>query len=76
MMLGTFRCSSSFDSGNPFSENVTRTISSTSDDLQLDITLRIHERISEFLSLGHYPSSLRNRRDARTHLVEGKKKKR
>ena len=48
----------------------THTISSTLDDLQLDITLRIHERISEFLSLWHYPPSLRNHRDARTHSVE------
>jgi len=74
--LGTFRCPSSFDGGDPFSAKATRTISSTLDDLQLDITLRIHEWISEFLSLWHYPSSLRNRRDARTHSVESKKKKR
>ena len=51
MTLGTFRCPSSFDSGDPFSAKATHTISSTLDDLQLDITLWIHERISEFLSL-------------------------
>ena len=66
----------SFDDGDPFSAKTTRTISSTLDDLQSDITLQIHERISEFLSLRHYPSSLRNRRDARTHSVERKRKKR
>ena len=74
--LGTFRCPSSFDDGDPFSTKATCTISSMLDDLQPDITLRIHERISEFLSLRHYPSSLRNRRDARTHSVERKRKKR
>ena len=75
-MLGTLWCPSSFDDGDPFSAKATRTISSTLDDLQLDITLWIHERISKFLSLWHYPSSLRNHRDAWTHLVERKKKKR
>ena len=37
------------------------TVSSTLDDLQLDITLQIHERICEFFSPWHYPLLLRNR---------------
>jgi len=76
MTLGTFRCPSSFDDGDPFSAKTTRTISSMLNDFRLDITLWIHERISEFRSLWHYPSSLRNRCDGRTRLVERKKKKR
>ena len=36
--LGTFQCPSTFDGGDPFSAKATRTISSTLDDLQLDIT--------------------------------------
>ena len=75
-MLDTLQCSSSFGSGDPFSAKAAHTISSTLDDLQLDITLWIHERISEFRSLWHYPPSLRNRRDAWTHSVEREKKKR
>ena len=63
-MLGTFWCPSSFNGGDPFSAKATHTISSMLDNLQLDITLRIHEQISESLSLWHYPSSLRNHRDA------------
>ena len=66
----------SFDDGDPFSAKATHTISSTLDDLQLDIMLWIHERISEFLSLWHYPPALRNRRDEWTHSVEREKKKR
>ena len=54
----------------------THTISSMLDDLQVNMTLRIHEWISEFLSLWHYPPSLRNRRNTRTHSVEREKKKR
>ena len=61
--LGTLQYSSSFGGIKLFPTKAARTISSTLDDLQPDITLWIHERISEFLSLWHYPSSLRNRRD-------------
>ena len=50
-MFGTLQRSSSFDDSDPFSAKATHTISSMLDDLQLDITLRIHEQISEFLSL-------------------------
>ena len=73
--LGTLQCSSSFDSGGPFSAKAARTISSMLDDLQLDITLQIHDWIYEFFSPWHYPLSVRNRRDARTHSVERKKKR-
>ena len=76
MTLGTLQRSSSFGGGDPFLAKAARAISSTLDDIQLDITLWIHEQISEFLSLWHYPSSLRNRRDARTHSAERKKKER
>ena len=48
---GTLQCSSSFSGSNLFSAKAACTTSSTLDDIQLDITLRIHERISEFLSL-------------------------
>ena len=73
--LDTLQCPSSFDGSDPFSAKATRTISYTLDKLQLNITLWIHERIGEFLSLWHNLSSLRNRRDARTHSVERKKKR-
>ena len=51
MTLGTLQCPFSFDGSDPFSAKATRTISYTLDDLQLDITLQIHEQIDEFLSL-------------------------
>ena len=66
----------SFGGSGPFLAKVADTISSTLDDLQLNITLRIHERIYEFFSPWHYPPSLRNRHDAQTHSVEREKKKR
>ena len=50
MMLSTLQCPSFFGSGDPFSAKAACTISSMLDDLQLDITLRIHERICEFFS--------------------------
>ena len=37
--FGTLQCPSSFGSDDPFSAKVARTISSTLDDLWLDITL-------------------------------------
>ena len=37
--LDTLQCPSSFGSGDPFSTKATRTISSTLDDLQVDIAL-------------------------------------
>ena len=45
------------------------------DDLQLDITLWIHERIYESSPL-HYPLSLRNCHDARMHSARRKKEER
>ena len=75
MTYGALQRSFPFGSGDPFSAKATRTISSTLDDLRLDITLRIHERIYEFFSPWHYPLSLRTHRDARMHLVENKEKK-
>jgi len=75
MTLGTLQCPSSFDGSNPFSAKATHTISSTLDDLQLDITLWIHEWIFEFFSPWHYPLSLRNRCDTRTHSMERKEKR-
>ena len=59
-MLGTLQCPS-FGSSGPSSAKAARTISSTLDDLQLDIMLQIHERIYEFFSPWHYPLLLRNR---------------
>ena len=47
-MLDTLQRPSSFNDSDPFSANATHTISSTLDDLQLDITLQIHERICAF----------------------------
>ena len=73
--LGTLQCPSSFDRSGTFLAKVACTISSMLDDLQLDIALRIHERIYEFFSPWHYPLSLRNRHDARMHSVERKKKR-
>ena len=75
MTLGAFQCPFSFDGSDTSMAKATHTISSTLDDLQLDITLQIHERISEFLSLWHYPSSLRNRRNAWTYPAERKKER-
>ena len=49
--LGTLQYSSSFGSSKLFPAKAAHTTSSTLDDLQLDITLWIHERISEFPSL-------------------------
>ena len=73
MTLSTLQCTSSFDRSSPFSVKAANTISSTLDDLQLDIALWIHERIYEFSSPLHYPLSLRNRCDMRTRLVKRKK---
>ena len=58
--LGTLQCPSSLDGSDPFSAKATLTISSMLDDLQLDITPQIHERICEFFSPFHYPLLLRN----------------
>ena len=76
-MLGTLQYSSSFGGIKLFPAKVAHTTSSTLDDLQLDITLRNQERIGEFfsLSLWHYPSSLRNHRNAWMHSVERKKER-
>ena len=74
-MLDTLQCPSFFGSGDPFSAKVARTISSTLDDLQLDITLWIHERICEFFSPWQYPLSPRNHCDTQTHPVERKEKR-
>ena len=49
--LGALQYSSSFGGIKLFPAKAARTTSSMLDDLQLDITLRIHERISEFPSL-------------------------
>ena len=49
--LGTLQYSSSFGGIKLFPTKAAHATSSTSDDLQLNITLWIHERISEFLSL-------------------------
>jgi len=73
MTLGTLQCPSSFDGSDPFLAKATRTISSMSDDLQLDFMLRIHERISEFLSLAL--PSLTQEPPQRTDAFGGKKKK-
>ena len=70
--LGTLQYSF-FGSIKLFPAKAARTTSSTLDDLQLDITLWIHERICEFSFPSHYPLSLRNRRDARTHSARRKK---
>ena len=51
MTLGTLQYSSSFGGIKLFPTKAARTISSTLDDLQLDITVRNQERISEFPSL-------------------------
>ena len=76
MALNTLQYSS-FGGIKLFPAKAARTTSSTLDDLQLDITLRNQERIGEFfsLSLWHYPSSLRNRRNARTYPAERKKER-
>ena len=74
-MSGTLQYSSSFGGSELFLAKAARTTSSMLDDLQLDITLQIHERISEFPSLWHYPSSLRNHRSTRTYPVERKKER-
>ena len=74
-MSDTLQYSSYFGSSKLFPAKVAHTTSSTLDDLQLDITLRIHEQISEFSSLWHYPSSLRNHRSTRTYSAERKKER-
>ena len=61
--LSTLQCMPSSGRGSLISTKANNTISSTLDDLQLDIALRIHEWICEFSSPSHYPLSLRNRRD-------------
>ena len=48
---GTLQYSSSFGGSELFSAKAAHTTSSTLDDLQLDITPQIHERICESLSL-------------------------
>ena len=75
MTLGTLQGPSSFGSSGPFSAKAAHTISSTLDDLQLDIMLQIHEQICDFFSPWHYPLSLRNRCDTGTHSVERKEKR-
>ena len=59
------------------SARAARTISSTLDNLWLDITHQNHEQVCKFsISLWHYSASLRNHHDARTRLAERKKKER
>ena len=60
---GTLQYSSSFGGSELFSAKAAHTASSTLDDLQLDITTRIHERIYESLSL----ASLSHLGSAATH---------
>ena len=76
-MSGTLQYSSSFGGSKLFPAKAAHTTSSMLDDLQLDITLRNQERIGEFFSLPlwHYPSSLRNHRNTRTHSAERKKER-
>jgi len=75
--LDTLRCSPSFGGGgNLSSAKAARTISSTLDDLQLDITLLTHRRNCEYLPLALPPLSPRIRRDARAYSVEKKREKR
>ena len=47
--VGALQCATSFGGSTPFSAKVANTDSVTTDDLQLDIALWIHERIYEFL---------------------------
>ena len=61
MTLDTLQCPSSFDGSDPFSAKVARTISSTLDDLQLDIMLQIHERTCVSFCPWRYTLLLRNR---------------
>ena len=49
--LNTLQYASSFGGSGPSSVKAADTISSTLDDLQLDIVLWIHKRICEFFSL-------------------------
>ena len=64
-------------SSSDSSARAARTISSTLDNLRLDITYQTHEQGCKFsISLWHYSSSLRNYRDARTRSAERKKKER
>ena len=67
---------SSFGGSEHFSTKAAHTTSSMLDDLQLDITLQIHERICESLSLASLSLSLRIRRDAQVFSVERKREKR
>ena len=73
---GALQCATSFDRSNPFSAKEASTASSTLDGLQLDISLRIHERLYEFSSPSLYPLSPRNHRGARTRLARRKKEER
>ena len=70
--LGTLQYSSSFGGIKLFPAKAARTTSSTLDDLQLDITLRIHERISEFLSLSLALPFLTQEPPQRTDVSGGK----
>ena len=60
--LGTLQCPSSIGGGGPSTARAARTVSSTLDDLQLDITLQIHKQICELFSPSHHPLLLRNHR--------------
>ena len=73
---GTLQYSSSFGGSELFSAKAAHTTSSMLDDLQLNITPRIHERICESLSLASLSLSLRIRRDARVFSAERKREKR
>ena len=72
----TLQCASSFGESGPFLAKAAGTISSTLDDLQLDIALWIHDWIYEFSSPSHYPLSLRNRHDIRMRSVRRRKEER
>ena len=71
-MSGTLQYSSSFGGSELFLAKAARTTSSTLDDLQLDITLQIHEWISEFPSLSLALPFLTQEPPQRTNAFGGK----
>ena len=62
MMLGALQCPTSIGGGGAPIARAARTVSSTWDDLQLDIALWIHKQTYELFSPSHHPLLLRNRR--------------
>ena len=72
---GTLQYSSSFGGSKLCPAKAARTTSSTLDDLQLDITLRIHERISEFPSLSLALPFLTQEPPQRTNVTGGKEER-